>query len=1149
MRKLPTGDYLYSPSDLTSFMQSPFASWMERAAKEQPDLLAQKDKPDALMTSLQSKGYTHEARFYEQIQLANPSWRVIDISEEITENTPDNQQAITLTIEAMQQGYDVIFQGCLAHDGFRGFSDFLVKSPGASNLGDYHYQVWDTKLSKSVKPYFLIQLCAYAQMLEAIQGIKPVQVSVVLGNNHQAWFRTDDYYYAYLALKQRFVAMHQAFDLHQPADPADSKNWGDWSDYAKSLLHARDHLIQVANITRGQIVKLNAAGIDTMDDLAHTQLTTIPKLKPETFDKLKEQAQLQIETRQRQANGDLKPAYRVIQPKADEPKGLSLLPPHSALDVFFDIEGDPMVEGGLEYLWGATYFNDQGERDFKDFWAHDADQEKQAFADFINWVYQRWQQDPTMHVYHYAHYEIAAIRRLMGRYGVCEHQVDELLRHEVFVDLYAIVRHGLRIGEPNYSIKSVEHIYRGKRDTAVANGGDSVVVYEAWRDNPDGLTWQDSDVLNNIRLYNKDDCDSTQELVDWLRDEQQQAGIEFARIEKEDKPIDEEKVARAAKKQALHDDLMARAEALKATDPAEAAVAELMAQLLFFHEREAKPTWWKLFDRMSMDDAQLYEDADCIAYARRTDREAFKLKPRDRNLCYEYQIDPEQELKLPKAGRSYYVLGAEGEKVEMAEFNPKTYRFSLKSKTQPAQTLTLIPDEFVNPRPIPEAIEAVAQAYLDEPESPTALLRFLRRDTTQSQAWLNQIANEAKSEQRIKLMIHLLIEMEQGVLTIQGPPGAGKTFTAKHLILALLQADKRIGIASNSHKAIFNLMKAIAELAQKQGLEFPMMHTNQSDQEEGELLGIACVQNKDLPGLVAEYEQGFMIGTTAWGFAREDMCESLDYLFIDEAGQVSLANLVGMSSSAESLILLGDQMQLGQPIQGSHPSPTDLSILDYFLQGHHTIPPELGVFLGMTYRMHPDVNDYISNAFYDGRLGAAADCAKQRIDYTQPIEGIAKSAGLVLVEVEHQGNSQASIEEVEKILALKDALIGQTFTNQKGEQRPISLDDILFIAPYNYQVSYLKRALGSQAKVGSVDLFQGQEAPIVILSMCASYANETARGVEFLLNPNRLNVAISRAQALAIVVASPTLVDIELESETQIQLVNRFEMLKAYAVP
>jgi len=331
----------------------------------------------------------------------------------------------------------------------------------------------------------------------------------------------DNYFAYYQNLKEAFLAFHASPPQGLP-DPNVSKSYGRWSDLAHGQLVERDHLSLVANVSRSQVKNLEKAGIMTMQALADSALTSIPNMSADVFARAKQQAKLQIASRDKD-----KPDYIILPHEAGAQRGLAILPPHSDNDVFFDIEGYPHMEGGLEYLWGNTYFDKSGAKQFKEFWAHDSKQEKAIFVEFIDWIYGLWLEDPTMHVYHYANYEIAAIRKLMGRYGVCEEKVDNLLRNNVFVDLYNVVRHGIMIGEPRYSIKNVEHIYRPARETDVASGGESIVVYENWREDPDGLTWETSKVLNSIRDYNIDDCDSTQELTVWLRAEQVQHGISY----------------------------------------------------------------------------------------------------------------------------------------------------------------------------------------------------------------------------------------------------------------------------------------------------------------------------------------------------------------------------------------------------------------------------------------------------------------------------------------------------------------------------------------------------------------------------------------------------------------------------------------------
>ena len=238
----------------------------------------------------------------------------------------------------------------------------------------------------------------------------------------------------------------------------------------------------------------------------------------------------------------------------------------------------------------------EGKRQFKDFWGHNADEERQAFSNFVDWAFARWRKDPLMHIFHYGSYEVTALRRLMGRHGIKEHKVDTLLRNEVFIDLYNVVRNGVLIGEPSYSIKNVEHIYRKKRETEVASGGESIVVYEEWRANPDGLTWQTSEVLNAIRDYNIDDCDSTQELAEWLRSEQLSHKISYKRLSPDGKETEDEEEKTEVTQ--LREKLLNKA--MLETDDNKKRIIQNLAWLLEFHKRENKPTWWRLFDRLGL---------------------------------------------------------------------------------------------------------------------------------------------------------------------------------------------------------------------------------------------------------------------------------------------------------------------------------------------------------------------------------------------------------------------------------------------------------------------------------------------------------------------------------------------------------------------
>lgn len=597
-----------SATDLIIFIRSPFASWMNRFALEFPDKSPEKNSEDELMGALQKKGFQHEEA---QEELFESQWLFV---QKIEADTIDRKKQATL--DAMKNGIDVIVQAYLENQQFFGYADFLVKVPGKSKFGDYHYEVWDAKLSHKAKPEFIIQLCCYAEMLESIQERRLDNIVIVLGNGENEGFKVNDYFYYYQSLKEMFLLSQEQFDHRNMPDPADSREWGYWSSYAEKLLIERDHLFQVANITKSQIKKLNKAGIQTMQQLADININRISGINTEALERLKAQATIQNDS-----VGKNRPQYKIIAAAPNEKTGLALLPPHSPFDVFFDIEGYPLEEGGLEYLLGCTYFDEKGDRCFKDYWAHDENQEKEAFKQFIEWVYERWQRDPAMHIYHYANYEIAACRKLMGRYGICEHQLDQLLRNEIFIDLYKIVKSGLLLGEPRYSIKNVEHLYRDKRETEVGSGGDSVVFYEQWRDlyfrDEEGATWETSSILKNIRDYNIDDCNSTQELVAWLREQQRSNDISYLGKTGVVEPELKEEVTQRI---ALRDSLLAKAKSQTSDDTERAVLTENLAWMLEFHRRESKPLFWRLFDRLGLTEEELFDDLDCLAFCRRTGR-------------------------------------------------------------------------------------------------------------------------------------------------------------------------------------------------------------------------------------------------------------------------------------------------------------------------------------------------------------------------------------------------------------------------------------------------------------------------------------------------------------------------------------------------
>ncbi len=382
----------------------------------------------------------------------------------------------------------------------------------------------------------------------------------------------------------------------------------------------------------------------------------------------------------------------------------------------------------------------------------------------------------------------------------------------------------------------------------------------------------------------------------------------------------------------------------------------------------------------------------------------------------------------------------------------------------------------------------------------------------------------------------LALALDSSILPIQGPPGSGKTYTGAQMILELMRSGKRIGITAASHKVISNLLGELCKAAKKANL--PLRAVQKANEFDG--CSEETVKQVDT---IEEVLDMLMSGEaqvacgTPWLWSREDMVGSVDVLFVDEAGQMSLANVLAVSPAAKSVVLLGDPQQLDQPQQGVHPPGAEVSALAHLLNGRKTIEADQGLFLSETWRLHPDICAFTSELFYDGRLLSRPENSNQRLNCAGPLDG----TGLRFVPVDHIGNQSESPEEVVRIVQLVEELLvsGATWTDKEGETVPLQLKDVLIVAPYNAQVSALRDMLPG-AKVGTVDKFQGQQAPVVFYSMATSTPEDAPRGMEFLYSLNRLNVATSRAQCVTALVANPTLFNVQCKTPRQIELANAF---------
>ena len=1114
----------FSASDLADFVSCRHCITLGLLNLDQP---LPKKAADEELQILQNLGEAHEQAHLQRLRLQ-------DLRVQVISRQPDFGATLAATQAALHGGADIIFQAALADGPFRGYADFLYKIPIPSALGPHAYEVADTKLALKGKARHLVQVALYADLLAAMQGVLPAQVHLVMGDGTDQAFRLSDYQYYVAELKQRFLTFVQAPPATTPEKCAHC-GICDWQDHCQQAWCAADHLNQVANIRAGAIRKLQAAGIHTLAKLA-AQDQPVPGIG--NFATLHHQAQLQL---RRLETGADQIAFKTPDPQAQ--RGFYALPEPSAGDLYFDMEGYPHQQGGLEYLFGLSYREGEEVR-FQPFWGHNRAEEKQAFADCVDFMVARIHRYPDLHIYHYADYERRAFEKLMQLHGTREAEVDQFFRDQRLVDLYAVVRNAILTSEPRSSIKNLETFYmKGERSADVKNAGASIVYYERWRQDHDPR-W-----LEQIERYNEEDCVSTAKLHAWLLGLRVEAEWQFAvtmpwkttqaaAAAVAPRTPSDQALALANRKQAVRDRLSRQIAALTATAPRTPvqSEAELVLYLLDFYWREAKPVFWKMFSQRDMSLEQLYDDLDALAGL--TADPQVPPTPDKQSLIYRFQYqEQEHRLRVKDQVHDTATLLPVGELIAL-DTEHHWLHLRVGKRTLAAQW----------GGQLPSALSIAAKHHVDTSTLDAALLRFAESEGDTPYAALHGILQRQwprvagvtpgtavlSGDSDVASIAAAVANLRDSYLVIQGPPGTGKTYTGARVILHLLAQGKRIGVSAISHKAIANLLDAITAAAREQGFSFQGARKVNDDaplKDDQFIRDVAQPQDALAPG----YQ---LVAGTAWLFARPAADQCFDYLFVDEAGQVSLANLVAMGCAARNIVLLGDQMQLGQPLQGTHPGDSGLSALQYLLRGHPTVPPELGILLNVSRRMHPAVCDFISAAVYEGRLRSFVDTARQRLILGDHADPALKAAGIVFAAVAHQGSAQSCQAEGERILALITALRGQSFVDQQGQVRPLLAENLLVVAPYNAQVNLLRQLLPADIRVGTVDKFQGQEAEVVLISMTTSSGEDLPRNLAFLFDRNRLNVAISRAKTLAIVVASPGLLAIDCTTPEQMALVN-----------
>ena len=935
-----------SPSDLSSHLACPHLTTLSLAAARGEIVKPKLDSPHRDL--IFRKGNEHEAAYLARLEADGLS--IVRIPTYDDEGF-DAREAQLLTEEAIEAGAgDVVYQPYLTDGRWRGFGDFLERQP------DGGYEPVDTKLARSAKPAHVLQLLFYAEQLARISGARVERVHVENGLGERESFRVVEFQAYYRRVRERFLAA-LAEEPETYGWPCSHCGICDFRHLCWQQRVDDDHLSLVAGMRRVQAETLMEAGIPTLETLGdltpetlgiRLKPDTLPGARVESFEVVRHQAELQLRGRREGRY------LHELLPDLDD-RGFRLLPEPDAGDVWFDMEGHPFYETarGLEYLFGYCFRDKAGEVVYEALWGRDRDGERAAFEQFVDWVVARRKRFPGMHVYHYASYERSALTRLMGEHGTREQEVDDFLRQEVLVDLYRVVKQALRASTSSYSIKEIEKLYGFVRTADVKGGDDSVVRFEEWVESGD------DSILEEVERYNGEDCRSTFELHEWLCSIRPDE-IPW-RLPPDQRERSEEAETRDEEREALKAQLLEGAE--------EGEPRRLLANLIDYHQRDQRPEWWAWFQWPKLDDDELIRDRTAIG-------------------GLEWDGEPPEVEAQSHAYRMTFP--AQEHKIESKGFDPDS-RASFRVRVDDDDgVVTVLRGKKRVDEPLPRGL--TPGSPVEDWVKREALLRFVRAYADGNEAAYPALV--ALLEQRppdVRLDIDPVtaaLSLGESYLFVQGPPGSGKTWQGARMAIALMREGKRVGVTSLSHKAIHNLLRAIQHEANAQEFTFTgVKRARDEDESETEFTSRCIVSSVDTDACA---DPAFdLVAGTGWSLTREAVDlhaaeRPIDVLFVDEAGQLSLADVLAAGTSARSLVLLGDPNQLPQVSQGSHPENSGVSVLQHLLRDHVTIPSDRGLFLAETWRLRPELCDFTSDAYYEGRLepasvtSEAVACGRQR---------------------------------------------------------------------------------------------------------------------------------------------------------------------------
>ena len=1119
-----------SATDLANHLGCVHLTGLSRAVAE-----GRAQKPywnDPLAQLLKERGIQHEKAYLQRLRAAGDRSIVEIPVDPGRDRTAD-------TVRAMHEGADVIYQAPLGDERWYGRADFLKRVPKTSALGAWSYEVVDAKLATETRAGTLLQLCLYSELVGAIQGLRPEYAHVVAPHHHfdPEPYRLTDYAAYYRLVKRRLEAAIDSRAAETYPEPVQQCEICAWWGSCDSRRRADDHLSFVAGISRLQIKELRGVQVNSLERLGVLEVVPRPaRGSRDALTRTRDQAAIQL--RGRRAG---RPLHEILQPVGPA-HGFASLPAPSTHDVFLDLEGDRLaLDGGREYLFGyVTSANDR----YVGLWAATPAEEKAAFEAIVDYVLAAFAEHPDMHVYHFGAYEPAAFKRLASRYATREAALDKILRAELFVDLHTIVRHSLRASVESYSIKELEQFYGLAREQDLRAATLSRRAIEWAIEMHDDLRAPElAPHITAVERYNREDCVSAAKLYEWLETLRADAivGAPLARPELKSGAASEKIEETAEETQAVIGRLLDGVPAEERDEEQQARW--LTAHLLEWHRREFRAAAWEFFRLRDLPLEDYADERSALA-----DLVLVSVVGGTANKPVERYSFPGQENDIRERDDACLPGGDRIGSIVAVDVDARTIDIERTAKTASVKPTHIFVRRGVRKGNQAQALldlgRWIAERGVDAPGEHRAardlILRRAPRLVAKSAGLtldtpdLLDLAQGMDAE--VVTACRLARELDRGVLPIQGPPGTGKTYTGSHMIVKLLEAGKKVGVTAVGHKVIRNLLGECGKTAQKLGIAgIRCIHRDTKDHEDSPF--IDTVEDYDDIRAWLRHGERQLLGGTAWLWSKAEFRDSVDVLFIDEAGQMSLADVLAVAGGARNLVLLGDPQQLEQPQQASHPPGTGASALEHILGGRKTIPEDCGMFLKETRRLHPAICAFTAELFYEDRLRAFPGLDRQSVGGPTSFAG----SGLVYVPVEHHGNQSRATEEIaviKKIVA--DLTSGDVMWRDKhGAERALGSEDLLIVAPYNAQVTALAGEIPG-VRVGTVDKFQGQEAPVVIVSLTTSAPDDAPRGMTFLYSANRLNVATSRAKGLSILVGSPRLFEPDCKTPEQMRLANAF---------